>query len=68
MVPGRNVSDPMQLSQTMDRRSESRPAFDELCEALMPSASANTILNEASQPTTSKWNNELIRAFAEYRK
>jgi hypothetical protein len=49
----RNVSDPMQISQTLDRRFESihqSGAYDALCEALMPSAPVNTPQNEAVSP------------------
>ncbi|KAE9381698.1 hypothetical protein N431DRAFT_539284 [Stipitochalara longipes BDJ] len=59
----RNVSDPMQISQTLDHQFESMPAYDELCEALMPSAPANTPQNEP-QPNRSKWNNELSLTLA----
>jgi hypothetical protein len=49
----RNVSDPMQISQTIDCRFESMPnpgAYDALCEALMPSAPVNTPQNEVASP------------------
>ncbi|PMD51800.1 uncharacterized protein K444DRAFT_647793 [Hyaloscypha bicolor E] len=46
----RNVSDPMQISQTLDRRFEPNPVFDELCEVMMPSAPVNTLQNEAVAP------------------
>jgi hypothetical protein len=48
------------IVQTLDRRFESMPAYNELCEALMPSAPVNTPQNVATpepQSTTSKWNN-----------
>jgi hypothetical protein len=47
----------MQISQTLDRRFEPNPVFDELCEVMMPSAPVNTLQNEAVAPTyiTGKW-------------
>jgi hypothetical protein len=50
----RNVSDPMQISQSLDRQFESihqSGGYDALCEALMPSAPVNTPQNEAASPT-----------------
>jgi hypothetical protein len=52
----------MQISQTLDRRFEPNPVFDELCEVMMPSAPVNTLQNEAVAPTyiTGKWGNNQI--------
>jgi hypothetical protein len=53
---GRSVSDPMQISQTLDRGFEPNPVFDELCEVMMPSELVNMPQNErvAAQYTTGK--------------
>jgi hypothetical protein len=51
----RQVSDPMQIVEPMDRRYESMPmagAYESLCEALIPSAPANTPQNGGASPAT----------------
>jgi hypothetical protein len=52
------------IVQTLDRRFESMPAYDKLCEALMPSGPVNTpqkVTTPEPQSTTSKWNNGMCQ-------